>query len=738
MSAMSDVEATGELMPTVVNKLHAFSGRRGRLQLIRGLAFAWIMLIVGMLVIASIDHVVSWSTAWRSIASLIAYVGALIVGWICGGRDGFKHLRQRDLSVAARGLESCSDHLKNRILAAVELAHPEAANGSAEFRSRLQSAVSYDMASTDIRRLLPWSMVRRVVWSALLILLVVSASMTLPMLQMPQRLARAFFPLAPIPRASITHVTWLDPSPRDRLVAEGDLVAVRVAVRRLGNGTVALQARDEAGDDLTIPMTRRDQTDDDSIIFAANLQVDATPVMYRVLAGDAETTWATLEPKQRPRIASFDKHIRFPTYSKLPDRIESSEDGNLIALAGSDADVTVHFDQPVKDAMIRYADDIDGVPLRAVEGDGRTWTWTVPIRTPATYRIDAVSIESGLSNPFTSRHAIEPVDDQPPRVVWTEEVASMQIASPVAALPLSAVAMDDLPIDLVIQEIMRDGEEAAEIVHPISPSDREVAVDLSWDLTQIHQVSSRAPSVQVTGSGTEEVRLPRGTRLRTRLVAVDRLGNRGASPWIDVLVSGNEFDTRRHESLWSRQRFVHDITQWWEDIRVAIEQISQNDAEGVAADESMSVDQLEDLWTRWERISEIETIDGGAQTDAIGLANSIGDLLRQGQGGLAIDPWLALDDRATAVWQAIHHHVESKPTLATFNAKQLDQDARSAITFVRSLLAIDTAVSLRRDLETIRLAMVALSEPSSNIPVIRLPGQSELIVQQLQEVSDLL
>ena len=90
----------------------------------------------------------------------------------------------------------------------------------------------------------------------------------------------------------------------------------------------------------------------------------------------------------------------------------------------------------------------------------REYVATIPIRTPGTYQVDAISRRSGLNNPFSPQYSISPVVDTPPMARWSETTPRIMIVSPLDVVPLAAIAMDDLPIDRVIQEFQINGEPA--------------------------------------------------------------------------------------------------------------------------------------------------------------------------------------------------------------------------------------------------------------------------------------
>ena len=142
------------------------------------------------------------------------------------------------------------------------------------------------------------------------------------------------------------------------------------------------------------------------------------------------TLWETLTPLPRPRVIGFTKEYQFPDYSLLSPRVEEAEHGDLEAIVGTNVDLVVDFDEPVSDAMIHFDDDQGSRELVPVDDSNLSFTTTIPLRTPSTYQIDAVSLKSGLNNPYSPIYSIDPLRDAPPVARWAEDTNRMMIVSP--------------------------------------------------------------------------------------------------------------------------------------------------------------------------------------------------------------------------------------------------------------------------------------------------------------------
>ncbi|MCM2375054.1 hypothetical protein [Aporhodopirellula aestuarii] len=784
--------ARSEMLPQTQTAIIRFANRRARLQLCRGVAIGVITLVAGMLLLVAVDHLFRLTTSARILLTVGMDVAAVLAAWF----GGIRQSRHRDWAAIARGMESATPRLRERLLSAVELEDPRVANGSVEFRSKLQSGVAAELSAVDVRMMLPWGLVRRSLLTAVGAVLVVTLLCAIPSLQLPRRLARAFVPIAPIERASITKIAIVSPTPPTRGVAEGDLVAVMVEIGRLRGGDVELQWRSDDGRGGRQRMAPRDRLDRSSSnlnatadplrqqngsvessdvavgktretgaaeIFAANVQVDTTPVHYRVLAGDGETLWHTLTPMPRPRVVSYEKRYQFPSYAKLPDVVTLEEHGDLKALVGTRAEVTVVFDQPVRMAEIAFGDGATDarVPMRKVDGDPTRFLFPVAIKTPGSYRVDAISLQSELNNPFLPRNAIDPIVDQSPIAAWSPSLPIRQITSSAAVLKLTGRIEDDLPMDRYVLQYIRDDGPVRERLTSIDPPVNESEVEIVWDM------------MDLDGTGTHANALPSGTLLKARLVALDRAGHRGESEWLHVYIGGDNFDPHRHDRLFELQSFTERVNQWWNDVEEWGERVGEasraaKETEGSPIDPPSDVysTELARLQSRWLELA------GGFDANALRRAN----LLSQQQGEdsegrppLTLDQMMSQSNDSMAVDRMSLMDRIVMNTLADFEAsitrwglaaemgervprRKREVVLRDVMESVRrgegvakqigglfsELLAVELAAATLHDLNAVRADVDMLASEDSSIPIERLPGQAELLAERVQELETLI
>ena len=591
-----------ELDPVTLESLQRFRRRRGLLLALRGLGVGLLVFVTLTLLLALLDYAFFLSDTVLWSLSGLMYVTTLVAVWYSGIAPAG---RTDTLSIAQRA-ESAAPQLREELVSAVELADPQGANGSAYFRLLLQSRVAKQLNTIDLSKMLPLGLVRRWVVSGVLVTLVCVSLLFIPQAQFGRRLARAALPLLKIERASQTKIAVLEPSPASTYVAQGDAIAVVVGVGGGRYHDVVLQWQSEDGNSGETFMTRRvDATDFqpnatanndnqpsalapdlevDAERFAANLSISSSPLSYRIKAGDAITLWHKLTPLPRPRVVSFEKLLQPPAYSQLPERVETAEHGDLRALQGTSALVTVTFDQPVEDATILFGLRGTRSQLEPVDESGTKFLAKISIKTSGQYQIDATSIKSGLNNPFSPSNTITPIIDNAPLVRWADFVEPQQLVSAIDRIELGAVATDDLPLNSVVQQYKIGGRDFVDVRREIEPPAKRSEMRWQWDL------------LDPSGTGQPAERLSPGDVIQLRLKVRDRKGAEAFSETIKLLIAEDAFNAHRHDHIDPLAQRTEQILQWSDQCKVLSERLYEAtkspDLKTVAAD----IDQLATEW----------------------------------------------------------------------------------------------------------------------------------------------
>ena len=737
------------LDPMTAVALEHFARRRRFLVIGKCFGIALLVFILCISVVMLCDYFWILSDGFRTTLSILAYVATILVVWFFGVRP----LRDQDPQHLAEQLEAAEPEIGDALLSAVELADPGIANGSPDFQHRLQRSVGRRMQAIDIANLLPWRLIQRWLVVAGIVLLAMVLLSVIPTLQFGRRFARAALPIAAIERMSQTRIRIVEPDPASRYVARGDAIAIVAEISGRESDEVKLQWV-TAGEEHSAMMLRRNdreltesETESPSdhleipyaAIFAANLPVGSTEIEYRVLAGDGVTLWHTLTPLERPHVTSFDKRYEFPKYAKLEDEmVTAAEHGDIEAIVGTTSHLKVHFDQPVRDAVLRYGTSAMTVTLDPVEGDEKTFQVAIPVKTPGHFQIDARAIESELNNPFSPQYTITPIIDAPPVVRFGiegafpdgQQVTSTILASPLDVLELSASIQDDLPVDLVFQEFRINGSNYEKLPLSIAEPKRELAPMWSFDL--MHRHGNEETSVSLTG----------GDLLHTRVTSIDRRGQRGESSLIEVLIVEEGFDRDRHTRIDRMQAVIDQVRAWFDKAGQIAEALRRNaekndidDIDLVTAD----LKDLDDLHSEVMQTLQRELKQAPATQHATDL-EWIGRQL------------LSVEAKLQSNHDTISHYSKSvastdekslqrrKEQLRSLSnqVKKLAGEASEGTQFAQHVYAQGVTAGLFNDLSSLAKSLKPMINQDSPMPMDRLPRYVNLAEKRLKAVDQLI
>lgn len=735
------------LDPITMRTLAAFRRRRGMLLAARAIGVGLLVFISLALLLATLDYLFFFSDTVRWTLSIGIYVATAAAMWL----TGLSSFAVRDELEIARHVESVAPHLRENLVAAVELADPDSANGSPYFRRLLQSRVARRIAKVDVGQVLPLRLVRRWLLSGSTVALFCIALMFIPSAQFGRRFARAALPGFAIERASRTKVTILEPSPMSGYVAERDAVGVIVRVQGAEADDVMLHWRSADGtsgeslmtpridasafrpgdaSDVSTAVTGPDASDEVAIDdapggrFAANLSVGSVPIQYRITAGDAITLWHELTPLPRPRVVRYEKRYRLPTYARLDDRTADEEHGDLKALQGTTAEVTVTFDQPVENPVVRFGVRGARSEMEPVDESSTKFLTRISIKTSGQYQVDATSVRSGLDNPFSPTNMITPVLDTPPIVRWSNQTKPSQMVSSLDVVELAAYAADDLPLERVIQEVRVNERRFESYALPIEAENRKLDLNWSWDMLHRLGENSRTPQLSA------------GDLVQTRLVAIDRRGARTESPLIEFLIAGDGFDADRHQFLQPFARQVDRIMKW--------SQQSKQLAEGLKQiGDSGNFEALAEISSQWAALQQesvalvkslTETLTATQNTASASMTELVGraivDVETRLDGQIKQMQWLS--ENQADVWSKEHEkNRQAGGRQANQTAYQCDRLGE----FAQARFALALSASLYSDVSMLRESVNRLVD---DMPRQRLPRYLTLVAGQLAEIDRLI
>ncbi len=512
--------------PLILSKLQAFAARRRRLIILRGVCAAVAMLLATMMVVALLDRFFILPDWFRWTLSGVAYLAVIVAEWRACLRLLWHAPGSRDL---ARLVERTAPELREDLLSAVELGEEPEHYDSPRFRELVQAGVAERMAGLDTERLLPTQLLRRSMLILGAIVVVLIGAMAFSGLQFGTMLLRAMFPMANLDRVSSVKVAILAPNPAEMPVPQGDSIPLIVETSGKPVAQAYLETFSKSGSRSVAQMTPSGRGR-----FTAQIQVAREDVQYRVRAGDALTRKYRLHAAARPHVVRFHKTYRFPAYAQLPEKTAIDDTGDLAALEGTEVEMLLETDQPVRAAELRVETGKDTAVQKLEPAGERRLRASVKLNASGTYRVHLVSAESAFENKFSPEYELRAEADLIPKVeIETPERDTVATTSEL--LDLTGAASDDLALAALEQRYRVNEGPWKKRPLPLEPGPA-ARIETQWDLSQ----EGFRPGDIVT----------------TKLVATDRKGLAGESKPVVITLAAAGFDSRRAAALLEKQRLL--------------------------------------------------------------------------------------------------------------------------------------------------------------------------------------
>jgi len=419
-------------MSSIEGWLRRFEARQAWLSFLQGLSFGLLALLAGASVIMVLDAVGIISDPWRWTFTICTEISALALGIAFGLLQPWV---RRPLTRVASDAESNCPEMREQLLACVELSaiKENARNFSGDFLAALQGRVAHSLRDRSIRNLLPWSTVRGPCLAALASCLAIGGLCFFSRLDMPQRLRRALIPFADFERLSRTRIEVVKPSRPVSVVPENQALEFEILLSGAEAQEAAMEWRAASGKSASgskwEKMVRIGET---PTRFVGSLPIGTDPIEYRFTAGDGRTSWRTIRPTPRPRVARFKHRIRFPEYTGLPPSEIVSERGSLTALAGSQIEVGFEPSIPLlsANANVEHIDsgEQDSISLNHSE-DQSVWSFSWRSDADLRYRLKlkakVTDSEEPIENTFSPTHELNTASDHGPAVGWMTTDATL-------------------------------------------------------------------------------------------------------------------------------------------------------------------------------------------------------------------------------------------------------------------------------------------------------------------------
>ena len=331
----------------------------------------------------------------------------------------------------------------------------------------------------------------------------------------------AFWPWGNWARSVEFTIDIVSPEPAAGLSPRGDQVHVTARVNGRGTPAVRLELRHTSGEGGEIPLHRADDAKDTDTSYSASFAIRGDWTEYRVWANQDHTPWYRRTSVDRPIEQAFRKEYRFPDYTQLEALDVTENHGDLRALSGTKVTLEIGFNVPLSEAAIVLiaTPGATGQTTPLNKRDETHWTTELTIDRPAHFRLELQAAGSQLTNVFGRTYTITPIEDNPPRVEWSEPTATTVVVTPDTVLALAGKIEDELPAASYQQWVCGLQGEWQSLAQAIDMQGEAPHWSCRWDW-------------DVLGAGV----LP-GTLLRTKLVVIDRKGQKGESPELEVVIA---------------------------------------------------------------------------------------------------------------------------------------------------------------------------------------------------------
>jgi len=578
------------LRPATAQALQAFRARRRRLLLYRaGLALALVALAAWTF-IALLDRAWFMPEVLRPWLTLLAYGGAIFAAW----QVALRHLSLgRDAMGTARLMESVSPDLRERLLAAVELAEGKGGD-SEEFRARLQDDVAAQMEKLDLAALLPLRSLKPWLSGLGAAVVVVIGLSCVPALHLPGFMARAAIPFANLSRPSSVKIAIVAPDPANKLVPFASELEIVANVTGPTPDSVILETETDGSKARRTELVRSHDTH-----YAGMVAIGQGDLRYRVLAGDAISPWFTLSARARPRIIEFVKTVVPPAYSGLPETTITGEQGDIEALEGSTVKLALKPNQKVKNATLLinpdHADHPEALPM-TVTADGRLTGEIQVLPEHEAWRSALSAEETGFTNEESSPWQIISIPDLPPVAQILEPQEQLALMAD-EVVRVQGMAGDDV------------GLKTVHLAHAVNGTD--------WEQREVAVNPGKETSVQ-TPLPLAPLQVKPGDSVLIKLVATDLKGQTAESPAMRIIILEQTVDPQQRQWAQDMRRLAQQATALSEktrEMRKVMDQVKKVQKKTGNADPESALaraqtelqqvaDRAEDLFTQLKQAAQ--------------------------------------------------------------------------------------------------------------------------------------
>ena len=470
----------------IVRKLRGVIGRGRAVTLLRGAAATLAVAAACVLAIMGVDYwVVIFSNAARWSMSLAALGATLLAGlWLIARPLA----RRRGLTAAARAVEGRHPQFMERLSSTVELLTSTDApvlRGSDEL-----IAVLAGQAACDAEALIPGREIsfRPAAWpmaAAAAVLGVLASLLVLWPNQAGILLRRAM--LENVSRVSATSlkITRVDAADLkawnrdgiDYVMLAGGRLHVELAVADQAVAKAQFRKSDFAGGaENVLSMAHLGEGPDGSRRFTITCPPAQGSLRFRLGAGDALTRYYSVRVVPAPAVRGIDVRIDYPAYARRSAECTTDVAGDIAAVAGSKATISVRAAAPPAKAEFVVGGRSYPARTGAAPDGSSVYEYSFELIRGPKYRWSVrLTDEYGFTNP-PAQHAIEVLPDCPPLAVLTAPPRGPRPAQarlklkPTDRLSVAYRVADDFGISSAALEVEADGRKCPPIKLAAGPT----------------------------------------------------------------------------------------------------------------------------------------------------------------------------------------------------------------------------------------------------------------------------
>lgn len=344
--------------------------------------------------------------------------------------------------------------------------------------------------------------------------------------------------------------------------------------------------------------TRSEETviyPDSNGVYQKTLESVRLTTQYYARLDGVESERYTLTVLDRPVVRSFQVRLDYPSYTRIQARLQDEFIGDIAALAGTRATVTVLASKPLRDARLVF-DHRTAVPM-SVKGERASVAFT--LQRDASYHVDIMDLE-GLNNTDPVEYHIKIVPDESPAVAVLFPARNLDIAGD-KSLPLLLRISDDFGFSQ-----LRLGYRLAQSRYePVTPNHTFVPVAIpseittagevrfTWDLTRLKLVPEDVVEYFVEVFDNDAVNGPKAARSQFYLLRLPSLEevftdlNKGQEQSLDDLkktleearelkekIESISQDMKKNKDFdWQQQKKVEEMARQYRELQKKVENV---------------------------------------------------------------------------------------------------------------------------------------------------------------------